>query len=256
MQQYAIKQENWVINEKAYGDIWEAERITFEDIVDLEGEFVPYKTQIIYFNGEQIDELYVKVGDEVFCEEKIARGKEQTYHSKWNGRVKEINFNQQYIMIEEVDKLLFECYVKEGEVLLIKDKMETEEGYKLKLQSKFNTYTEEGIKMRFMVEGDFRCGEKMTFKAYTGNVYEEVLAVYSDCVYERDGISYVRTVDENDNFLEEREVKIGRKFQDYMIVSGIEEGTKCDSGYKDVNVKTGKETEDVLGFSEREEDYE
>lgn len=36
----------------------------------------------------------------------------------------------------------------------------------------------------------------------------------------------------------------------------IEEGTKCDSGYKDVNVKTGEETEDDLGFSEREEDYE
>lgn len=256
MQQYAIKQENWVVNEKAYGDIWEVERITFEDIVDLEGEFVPYKTQIIYFNEEKIDELYVKEGDEVSREEKIAKGKEQTYYSKWNGRVKEINFNEQYIMLEEVDKLLFECYVKEGEVSLIKDKMETEEGCELKLQSKFNTYTEEGIKMRFVVEGDFRCGEKMTFKAYTGTIYEEVLAVFSDCVYERDGVSYVRIVDENNNFLEEKEVKTGRKFQDNIIVSGIDEGTKCDSGYKEVSAGTGEEPADDLGLSEREEDYE
>lgn len=256
MQQYTIKQENKVVNEKAYGDIWEVERTTFEDIVDLEGEFVPYKTQLIYFHGEQLEELYVKEGDEVSHNEKIAKAKEQTYYSKWNGRVKEINFTEQYIMIEDMDKLLFECYVKKGDVLLIQNKMETEEGYELKLKSKFNFYTEDGIKMRFAVKGDldFQCGEKMNFKAYTGKVYEDVLTVFSECVYERDGVSYVRILDENDNFLEEKEVKTGRRFQDKMIVSGIEEGTRCDSGYIEGTAKSAGVVD--LEMSEREKDDE
>lgn len=235
MKQYNVKQENVVTNEKAYGEIWEVERTTFEDVIDLQGEFVTYKMQIMHLDGGQIEEIYAKEGDEIKKGEQIAKSSTDTFTSKWNGRIKEINLKEQYIIIEDTDELLLECYVDETELPLIKNKMETEEGYKLTLKSKFNAYTEQGFKVRFAVEGDFSCGQSLTLKAYTGKIYEDVLVVYEDCVYEKNGASYVRVIDDNDNFVEELEIKTGREFQDYIIVSGIEEGTKCDGGYQEVD---------------------
>ncbi len=39
-------------------------------------------------------------------------------------------------------------------------------------------------------------------------------------------------IDENGYYINEQEVKVSLETEEYMAISGVEEGTICDSGYK------------------------
>ena len=72
------------------------------------------------------------------------------------------------------------------------------------------------------------CGQNRTLTT----VYSEVLVVNKNCVYKKGNSYYVRVLDENGYYINEQEVKVSLETEEYMAISGVEEGTICDSGYK------------------------
>ena len=69
---------------------------------------------------------------------------------------------------------------------------------------------------------------------FTNQIYTQSLVVNQACVYsypEKQDEYYVRIVDENNVFVEEKMVEVGYKSGNYISITGVKEGTLCDSGY-------------------------
>lgn len=75
-------------------------------------------------------------------------------------------------------------------------------------------------------------------KIYTGMVYRQTVVVPVECVYQKvagaNNPWYVRVITEEGLFVGEVEVSVGFSDGVVVCVSGIDEGTICDNGYKAV----------------------
>lgn len=90
------------------------------------------------------------------------------------------------------------------------------------------------VKVVFDIDSkSYMYGEELPdIKIYTDKVYSEVLVVNKNCVYKKGNSYYVRVLDENGYYIKEQEVKVSLETEEYMAISGVEEGTICDAGYK------------------------
>ena len=74
--------------------------------------------------------------------------------------------------------------------------------------------------------------DKLTLS--TGRVWRQVLVVDTACVYQKPGDEshYVRVLEESGELVGEKQVEVGYTNGTLICVSGIEDGTYCDPGYK------------------------
>ncbi len=224
--------------EMAYGEVAPVIRMDMREYYSYEGSFVSDKEKTIEvpYNAT----LHVGENEEVFADTVIATVNGNEVTAEINGVISFINFGDNTtIHIKDISSLLFECQVPKNQIQYFKtDVLYDESDQEIRVVKKSNIMDNGYIKVYLRLpDTEYYYGETVQrFPIYTGNIFHNVLVVPSNCVYKKQGDSqyYVRQVSETGEFLNEAEVTVGYNDGKYVCVTGVEEGTYCDSGYKAV----------------------
>lgn len=240
--QYVI--ENDVqIGEIAYGDICEATRIDLEESLTIDGVIVSGKIEFIELSKYKDSSKIRFIVHEGEC---IEKGQVIGYYlgneifSDKDGVVREIGFGEDcYIMLDSFSELVMKVDCSDEKTYEIinqkKVSLKDEDGNKYHIVRIDKAKDEEGHRYMYLSVDkslDLTYGTKIEkLELFTGKVYKGVMAVDKDCVYSyNDDKTYVRVI--SDSGVEEKEIEVGFYSGHVAVVSGIDEGTMCDSGYK------------------------
>lgn len=224
--------------EYAYGKVVQPTRQDMAESVNVTGTYVGYKDEFISLEGYSSLRFDAAVGEEVNSGEVIAHtegGKE--IYSSVNGVVREINTDENYICLLNLDEVALECYVSKSNADILEqlDGMLTDEdGNAASVLFRSNQVQSDGtvlLRLKTGTTGDV--GTTGTFKLYTGTVYKNVLTVYNGCLSQDSlGTWYVRQVQEDGEVIGTVAVGIGYTDEQYtMITTGLDESVYLDSGY-------------------------
>lgn len=231
------------IGEIAYGDICEANRIDLEETVTVSGTVVSGKVDFIelseYYEPYKL-RFIIHEGDCVAKGQLIAYYKGNEVYADKDGIVEAISIgDESYIMLDSLSDLTIKVDCSDDNTFKKLNqknlKLQDDFGCNYSIAKIDNAKNENGQRYAYVRSDDsskLTYGDKLeNIRLYTGKTYKDVLAVYKNCVYSyNDDKTYVRVID--DSGAEEVEVQVGFYTGDFAVISGIEEGTKCDSGYK------------------------
>lgn len=206
-----------VIHDAAYGNVIQANRTDMAEYTTISGTFVSsaYAYQELDYRSPNLIRWEAAVGDP------IVEGQ-----------------------VQLLEPLELECKVPDRVKSVLsrsKDSLTTEGGaavqilYQSPIQNSDGTTT-----LRLAISGmEGTFGQSLKDeKLYTGHVYQNALVLDVDCVYQKergeDAPWFVREVDAGGSFLREVEVKLGYSDGRLVCVSGVDEGTYFDDGYKAV----------------------
>ena len=191
-------------------------------------------------SGNEI-RLSKSIGDEIAKDEIIGYQGEKEITSIYNGIIEEISlFDNGYIKVRSLDERILTCMVDIEVANKLNDNKElyTEKGSKVSIKNVSKIVEQNQVKIVLFIEDiEYLYGQMVeNLKLFTGKVYEDVLALDESCVYQKDetGSYYVRVLDDYGYFIEEKEVMVGFKNNDMVTVLNLDEGTLCDSGYKNL----------------------
>lgn len=224
--------------EMAYGEIAAVTRVDMREYYSYDGSFVSDSEKIVELPYNAT--VHIDVDGEVFSDMVIATVNGNEIKAEVNGVVSSIDYGENItIKIKDISSLLFECQVPKDQIQYFEeDILYDESGDKIQMVKKSNIMNDGYIRVYLKLPaGEYYYGEKVQgFKIYTGNVFHNSLVVPCNCVYKKLGKSeyYVRQVTETGEFLNEAEVMAGYSDGEYICITGVEEGTYCDSGYKAV----------------------
>ena len=165
---------------------------------------------------------------------------EKALYSTADGLIGEISLGENpYLRLYSLQALALECEISQTQRKLFSRSdlaLQDENGIPLELLELGEICTANGsirLLLRYELPGLTYGQQLSSLTLYTGRVYSQTLAVEKRCVYQKNGddASYLRLVDEAGHFLGEAEVLTGYANEDYICVSGVEEGTLCDGGY-------------------------
>lgn len=227
--------------EKAYGEIYAAERRNIQEYYVVSGSFEESKIEFIELSRYKNVRLIVTEGEEIFEGEIIGWYSEnKTIESSLDGIIKSINEEDKYIQLVRTDEVSFKCYVDNEIAEEIKKYEDT--GFETENMghvdiNKISNVQSEGqvcISISFEEYNGVLGEEIKELKLLTDKIYKDVLVLPKDCVYQKNigGEYCVRVVDIEGNYLREDSVSIGYSNDEYICVTGIDEGTLCDAGYK------------------------
>lgn len=232
-----------VLEQLAYGHSEMVTRREIPEIVKLNGVVVSAKKEFVEIgnnSGNMDIRLLVAEGDYINKEQLIAYIGNKPIYSDKSGIICSVNLAERaYLVINSTDSLLIEGKCTKSELNIIKslEKLFDEAGNEYTL-GEINEYLDEDNMFTYFLYGDdLIMGEQYkNMCLYTGKVFSNVLVVDKNCVYSKDNSEkkYIRVIDENNIFVEERSVSIGGIYDPYVVIDGAEEGTLCDSGYKKV----------------------
>lgn len=224
--------------EMAYGEIASVIRMDMREYYSFDGSFVSDTEKIVEvpYNAT----IYVNENEETFRNTVIATVNGNEVTADINGVVSSIDYGENTtIKIKDISSLLFECqvpknYIHYFETEVLYDESDNE----IQVVKKSNIVDNGCIKVYLkLLETEYYYGETVQkYPIYTGNIFHNALVVPADCVYKKldDSHHYVRQVSETGEFLNEVEVTVGYSDGKYVCITGVEEGTYCDSGYKAV----------------------
>lgn len=224
--------------EMAYGEVSPVIRIDMKEYYSYDGTFIndKEKTVEVPYNAT----IHVTEDEEVFADTVIATVNGNEVTAEINGIVSLINYGESItIKIKDISSLLLECQVPKDQINQFKtDVLYDESDNKIQVVKKSNIMDNGYIKVYLKLQGtEYYYGETVQrFPIYSGNIFHNTLVVPSNCVYKKldDSKYYVRQVSEAGEYLNEVEVTVGYSDGQYVCVTGVEEGTYCDSGYKAV----------------------
>jgi hypothetical protein len=229
---------DYTIGEKSYTIPVEITRETLEENIVLKGSFTSNSNVFITISNSSSRAIRLEksIGDEVSKGDVLAYIKDKPVTSTCNGIVTEIDIysTDGYIKLLDLDNLLFETYVDSKGSLNVGEKYEVDGTIKITMVALSKVIDENGRKAYFKVEGgDFLYGQATEFCLYTGTVFNDILAVPQDCVYQKEtgGPYYIRRVTSNGTVLEEVEVKVGISSNKMVSITRAEAGWFCDQGY-------------------------
>lgn len=183
----------------------------------------------------------VSVGDEISKGEIIGYVGDDEIISLYDGIVEDIVvYSDAYIKVLSFDEKVLTCMIDIDKALKLKEinNFYLEDGSKITINSISNISENNQVKVVFNIENiEYIYGQVIEeLKIYTGKIFENVLVVDASCVYQKNqtGPYYVRVLDDYGFFLEEKKVEIGFNNGNVVSVLNIDEGTLCDSGYKNV----------------------
>lgn len=240
MEQYQNTDEIF-FKEKSYGEVYDIFRTDIEVYYEFNGKMIGDGYYYLNLEDKDYKEIIftIKEGDEVRKGDSIAFGDGKEIFSEYDGIVR--NTEGTTIVLESTESLVFETYVDidiAGKLLKLENKNFTSEtGSRITCIKISDVVTDNGVQVLFKIDSDeYLYGQCLEgLKLFTGEVYTDVLVVDKDCVYKKaDGNSYVRIVDEEGTFIEERQVNTGYSTEEIICITGAEEGEWCDSGYKKV----------------------
>jgi len=233
--------------EKAYGEISPVKRIDISETVSVSGTFVSTKKffmELPDLNNPNKMRILVEPGDEII-EGQLIGYSEDLYteiRATASGIVLSINLGDtSYITLESTADVALDCLVDNTALTVLKRNglaLTTQDGDKVKILSISRTQDEKGNTSVLLSVSGGVYGQKVNdLQLQTGRVFNQTLVVDARCLFHLNGDKktwYVRTVDKNGNFLEDIEIKVSYTSMDYVAISGVPEGTLCDSGYKKI----------------------
>ena len=232
-----------VVEELAYGDVLPVVRRDIYETIKINGTVVSASDFFVELKARDPYDLrfMVSVGDVIHPGDLIAYDGSKKIVSDAYGLISEISLgNDPYLRLCSLEDLALECYVNDTQrAILQRSSLELldEDGTSLTLLDMDEIYTN-GNSIRVLLRYDaenLRYGQTFSdLILSTGKVYSQALVVDERCVYRKPNTDsyYLRLVDQDGHFISETQVKVGYSDGTYICVSGIEEGTLCDSGYK------------------------
>lgn len=235
---------NVELKDFAYGKICAVARRDVEEQITVSGRVV--SDGVVFIELSQYKNPYdirmvVDYGQRVEAGDILGYYKGEPVLADKSGIIKRVSQgSDSYIMLESTDDLvlsltctderLLSCFTGEnaklttedGKILTVKKIEEAAGGATILLACENQALT-------YGAEYD-----ELILK--TGRVFPQALMVEQSCVYTHPGEKqyYIRQVEANGTFVAEKEVTLGYTVGGYVCVSGVPEGTWCDSGYKAV----------------------
>ena len=239
--QYLVKPVP-VVEELAYGEIVPVGRMDMNETVTLSGKITGTKE---FFMELPCKDPYalrfmVEQGDVIHSGDLLAYEGKGEIISTADGLIREICLGtNSYLRLVSLEDLALECEITDKQAAIFRRNslsLSDEVGNRLQVLDLSEIYSTNGT-LRLLLQYD---AESLTYGQpidnlilYTGKTYTQALVVQKCCIYQKPetGKYYVRLVDENGHFLQEAEVTLGYSNEDYVCISGVEEGVLCDAGY-------------------------
>lgn len=229
-----IQDTYYEYKEAAYGEPIRVTRADIEYYVTTDGVISSSEYITIDIKDIESDNILVQPGNEIYKDKEITTG-QKIIKAPCNGIVESVDTGNR-IRVLSFDKLQLVTYIPIDKLNYIKESksLSFNENEKLTLREISNIAQDNKVKVVFDIDSkSYMYGEELPdIKIYTDKVYSEVLVVNKNCVYKKGNSYYVRVLDENGYYINEQEVKVSLETEEYMAISGVEEGTICDSGYK------------------------
>lgn len=234
-----------IIRESAFGDVVQAIRSDVPEYITVTGQFVSHDYGYQELNQRKPDQIRWEVnsGEEIHVGQVLGIYQGNAVLSEVDGILEEINVygNDPYLKVKLLTNLELECQVSpsalkalnRAEVLKTVDDAEVRVSFISHLQNADGTTT---VRLT-MDSAEYIYGmELKNLQLYTGNVYTGSLVLPEKCLYQKeqgeDQPWYVRQVTEDGYYISEVTVQRGYSNGDYVCVTGIDEGTWYDAGYK------------------------
>lgn len=229
-----IQDTYYEYKEAAYGEPIRVTRADIEYYVTTDGVISSSEYITIDIKDIESDNILVQPGNEIYKDKEITTG-QKIIKAPCNGIVESVDTGNR-IRVLSFDKLQLVAYIPIDKLNYIKESksLSFNENEKLTVREISNITQDNKVKVVFDIDSkSYMYGEELPdIKIYTDKVYSEVLVVNKNCVYKKGNSYYVRVLDENGYYINEQEVKVSLETEEYMAISGVEEGTICDSGYK------------------------
>lgn len=229
-----IQDTYYEYKEAAYGEPIRVTRADIEYYVTTDGVISSSEYITIDIKDIESDNILVQPGNEIYKDKEITTG-QKIIKAPCNGIVESVDTGNR-IRVVSFDKLQLVTNIPIDKLNYIKESksLSFNENEKLTVREISNIAQGNKVKVVFDIDSkSYMYGEELPdIKIYTDKVYSEVLVVNKNCVYKKGNSYYVRVLDENGYYINEQEVKVSLETEEYMAISGVEEGTICDSGYK------------------------
>ena len=229
-----IQDTYYEYKEAAYGEPIRVTRADIEYYVTTDGVISSSEYITIDIKDIESDNILVQPGNEIYKDKEITTG-QKIIKAPCNGIVESVDTGNR-IRVLSFDKLQLVTNIPIDKLNYIKESksLSFNENEKLTVREISNIAQGNKVKVVFDIDSkSYMYGEELPdIKIYTDRVYSEVLVVNKNCVYKKGNSYYVRVLDENGYYINEQEVKVSLETEEYMAISGVEEGTICDSGYK------------------------
>lgn len=229
-----IQDTYYEYKEAAYGEPIRVTRADIEYYVTTDGVISSSEYITIDIKDIESDNILVQPGNEIYKDKEITTG-QKIIKAPCNGIVESVDTGNR-IRVLSFDKLQLVTNIPIDKLNYIKESksLSFNENEKLTVREISNIAQGNKVKVVFDIDSkSYMYGEELPdIKIYTDKVYSEVLVVKKNCVYKKGNSYYVRVLDENGYYINEQEVKVSLETEEYMAISGVEEGTICDSGYK------------------------
>ena len=229
-----IQDTYYEYKEAAYGEPIRVTRADIEYYVTTDGVISSSEYITIDIKDIESDNILVQPGNEIYKDKEITTG-QKIIKAPCNGIVESVDTGNR-IRVLSFDKLQLVTNIPIDKLNYIKESksLSFNENEKLTVREISNIVQGNKVKVVFDIDSkSYMYGEELPdIKIYTDKVYSEVLVVNKNCVYKKGNSYYVRVLDENGYYVNEQEVKVSLETEEYMAISGVEEGTICDSGYK------------------------
>lgn len=229
-----IQDTYYEYKEAAYGEPIRVTRADIEYYVTTDGVISSSEYITIDIKDIESDNILVQPGNEIYKDKEITTG-QKIIKAPCNGIVESVDTGNR-IRVLSFDKLQLVTNIPIDKLNYIKESksLSFNENEKLTVREISNIAQGNKVKVVFDIDSkSYMYGEELSdIKIYTDKVYSEVLVVNKNCVYKKGNSYYVRVLDENGYYINEQEVKVSLETEEYMAISGVEEGTICDSGYK------------------------
>ena len=230
---------------QSYGEPCSIFRTDMDETITLTGKVI--STAVLYQELDYRDpyalRLLISPGQAIAAGDVIGSYKEEPVLATKTGVVASVNLGtDSYIQLEDLDALALECYVNDKTLAVLQREsldLRDETGAALQVV-KIDPIRQGNRGTRVLVsieEGQFVYGETVeNLPLTTGKVFSQALVVESQCIYRLNGSEqcYIRIVNGQREFLEERKITAGYTNGDYTCITGAMEGEYCDSGYKAV----------------------
>lgn len=233
-----------VLVESSLGEILQVRRENVKEFVSVSGRFVSSENVYQELTVEQPSRIRWEVGngDEIQEGQVLGTYLGEPVAAQYSGIIESISLGSDpYIKIRLVDKLILECQVSESDLSILKRgrDMVTQKNEAVTLSYASNIQGSNGTYLvKLLVDSEeYSYNQSISgLRIYSGLEYPQVLVIDADCVYQKDSGTgnpwYVRVVTEHGVFVREAEVQISYTNGSQVCITGVDEGTYCDSGYK------------------------
>lgn len=230
--------------EKTYGEPCSVKRMDISEMITVAGTFVSEKRifmDLPKLNDPQNTRMLVESGDEIIKEQIIGYSADLKTEIKAtaSGIVQNIVLGEiSYVTLESTEDIALECRVDSTVLEMLRSEdveLTTQDGSNVTLLSSSRIENENGDSIALLSVPDGVFGRKVNeLRLFTGRVFPNTLVIDARCLFHLNGDEetwYVRTVDADGYYIDDIEVTVGYANEDYVSISGVAEGTLCDSGY-------------------------